>query len=55
LRISAFNRLVACTGGTLNTTVAAGLRIAAKPVPLADVERAWAEDDSARRPVFKLD
>jgi NADPH:quinone reductase-like Zn-dependent oxidoreductase len=47
-------RLVACAGALLDATVPAGLKIAARPVPLADVERAWAEDDSARRTVFTL-
>lgn len=47
-------RLVACAGALLHAAVPAGLQIAAKPVPLAEVERAWAEDDSARRTVFTL-
>lgn len=48
-------RLVACAGELLQAVVPAGLRIAAKPVPLASVERAWVEDDSTRRTVFILD
>ncbi|WP_137930169.1 quinone oxidoreductase family protein [Mesorhizobium comanense] len=48
-------RLVACVGALLEAAVPAGFKIAAKPVPLADVERAWAEDDSARRTVFTLE
>jgi hypothetical protein len=36
----------------LRATAPAGLKIAANPVPLSDVEEAWPRDDSARRTVF---
>jgi hypothetical protein len=34
--------------------VSAGFTIAATPVPLAEVERAWPVDDSTRRTVFRM-
>jgi NADPH:quinone reductase-like Zn-dependent oxidoreductase len=46
--------LVACIRELLDAAAPAGFEIATKPVPLADVERAWAEDDSRRRTVFTL-
>ncbi|MDE1997101.1 MAG: zinc-binding alcohol dehydrogenase family protein [Rhizobiaceae bacterium] len=50
----AFDRLVCAVGELLKATTPAGFAIAAKPVPLSDVERAWPEDDSARRTVFTM-
>lgn len=46
--------LVACIRALLDAVVPAGFKIATKPVPLADVEWAWAEDNSTRRTVFTL-
>jgi len=42
--------------GSAATTadVAGGFKIAATPVPLSDVERAWPADDSTRRTVFTM-
>ena len=48
------DRLMAATSGLLHATVPAGFQIAAKPVPLSDVERAWPDDDSTRRTVFTV-
>jgi len=49
------DRFVHCIGGLLQAAGPAGFRIAARPVPLSQVEQAWPEDDSARRTVFTLD
>ncbi|MBB5574105.1 MULTISPECIES: quinone oxidoreductase family protein [Rhizobium] len=46
--------LVHAVGKLLRATTPAGLTVAVKPVPLSDVERAWPEDDSARRTVFTM-
>ncbi|MEF0942136.1 zinc-binding dehydrogenase [Rhizobium sp. BR 362] len=46
--------LVQAVGKLLRATTPAGFTVAAKPVPLSDVERAWPEDDSARRTVFTM-
>jgi NADPH:quinone reductase-like Zn-dependent oxidoreductase len=40
--------------GLLRATVSAGFQIAATPIPLAEVERAWPLDDSTRRTVFTM-
>ncbi|BCG77340.1 quinone oxidoreductase family protein [Mesorhizobium sp. 113-3-3] len=48
------DRFIACTGDLLRAVVPAGLQIDTTPVPLADVEQAWARDDSTRRTVFTL-
>jgi NADPH:quinone reductase-like Zn-dependent oxidoreductase len=45
-------RLMGCVDALLQATVPAGFRIATKPVPLSDVERAWPDDDSTRRTVL---
>jgi len=50
-----FDRVVHAIGGLLHAAVPAGFRIAAKPVPLSDVEQAWPNDDSTRRTVFTMD
>jgi NADPH:quinone reductase-like Zn-dependent oxidoreductase len=47
--------LVNAIGALLRATVPGNLKIAAKPVPLSDVEQAWSQDDSARRTVFITD
>ncbi|WFU01361.1 zinc-binding alcohol dehydrogenase family protein [Rhizobium sp. CB3171] len=48
------DRLIQAVGELLRATTSAGFTVAAKPVPLSDVERAWPEDDSARRTVFTM-
>jgi NADPH:quinone reductase-like Zn-dependent oxidoreductase len=48
-------RLIAAIGGVLRATVPSGFQIAAKVVPLSDVERAWADGDSGRRIVLTVD
>lgn len=50
----AFERMVKCIGDLLQAVVPAGFEVAAMPVPLAEFERAWANDDSTRRTVFTL-
>lgn len=45
-------RLVACIGALLQAAAPAGLQIDARPVPLSEVETAWAETNGARRIVF---
>lgn len=49
-----FDRLVRCIDALLHATVPAGLKVAAKPVLLSDVEQAWPRDDSTCRTVFTL-
>ena len=46
------DRLMAATGALLRAAASAGLTAAARPVPLSDVERVWAEPDDDRRIVF---
>jgi NADPH:quinone reductase-like Zn-dependent oxidoreductase len=48
-------RLVRCISELLQATVPGGFKIAAKAVPLSDVEQAWPNDDSTRRTVFTVD
>lgn len=48
------DRMVAAIGGLLQAAGPAGLRIAATPVPLAEVERAWLSDDSRQRIVLTV-
>lgn len=47
-----FERLVVAAGAVLRAAVPAGLTIAARPVPLTDVERVWGEPDDGQRIVF---
>jgi len=49
-----FERLVLAVDGLLQATVPGGFQIASTPVPLSEVERAWARDDSTRRTVFTI-
>lgn len=42
------DRMAAAIGGLLQAAGPAGLRIAATPVPLAEVEQAWSRDDGQR-------
>jgi NADPH:quinone reductase-like Zn-dependent oxidoreductase len=50
----AFDRLIASIGALLQAAVPAGLVIAAKAVPLSEVERAWSENDGGPRTVFTV-
>ncbi len=49
-----FERMLKSIDALLQASAPAGLRIATTPVPLAEVEQAWAKDDSTRRTVFTL-
>ena len=49
------DRFVRCIDGLLHATAPAGFKIAAKPVPLSDVEQAWPKDNSTRRTVFTVE
>lgn len=46
------DRFIHAIDSLLRATVPAGFCIAAKPLPLSEVEQAWPEDDSACRTVF---
>jgi len=48
------DRLVNAAGGLLRAAVPGGFKIAAKAVPLSEVEVAWPKDDSTRRTVFTI-
>ncbi len=48
-------RLLNCISALLRATVPGGFQIALKPVPFANFEQAWAQDDSTRRTVFTMD
>ncbi|WP_315830985.1 zinc-binding alcohol dehydrogenase family protein [Bradyrhizobium prioriisuperbiae] len=48
------DRLIHCVAAVLQATVPGGFKIAATPVPLSDVERAWPADDSTRRTVLTM-
>ena len=48
------DRLVATIRGLMAAAADGGWSVPHRPVPLCDVERAWAEDDSARRTVFTM-
>jgi NADPH:quinone reductase-like Zn-dependent oxidoreductase len=49
------DRFLSCIDALLQATAPGGFKIAANPVPLSDVERAWRSDDSTRRTVFTVD
>ena len=49
------DRFLDVIGQLLRAARPAGFQIAATPVPLSDVERAWLNDDSTRRTVFTAD
>lgn len=49
------DRLLRCIGALLQATVPSGLKIAARAVPLAQLEQAWHSDDNTRRTVFTMD
>lgn len=48
------DRLVNAIDGVLRATVPGGFRIAFKPVPLCEFEKAWPNDDSVKRTVFTV-
>jgi NADPH:quinone reductase-like Zn-dependent oxidoreductase len=48
-------RLVNAIGGLLRATIPSGFQIAARSVPLSEVERAWADGDGGRRIVLTVD
>ncbi len=49
------DRLLAAIGAGLEAAASGGVRIAAKAVPLSEVEQAWTGDDSGQRVVFTVD
>jgi NADPH:quinone reductase-like Zn-dependent oxidoreductase len=49
------DRYVSCIGAMLHAAGPGGFTIAARAVPLSDVEQAWPNDDSTRRTVFTMD
>jgi NADPH:quinone reductase-like Zn-dependent oxidoreductase len=49
-----FDRLIQGIDGLLRAVGPAGLKIATNPLPLSDVERAWALDESAGRAVLTI-
>ncbi len=51
----ALDRFVHAVGELFLATMPGNFQIEARPVPLSDVERAWRNDDGARRTVFTLD
>jgi hypothetical protein len=48
------DRLVSAIGALLKAAGPGGFKVAAKPVPLSDVEQAWLADDSTHRTVFTM-
>jgi len=48
------DRLLAAIGAALEAAGPGGFKIAAKPVPLSDVEQAWARDHGGQRIVFTV-
>ena len=48
------DRLLAAIGAALEAAASGGLKIAAKPVPLSEVEQAWNTDDGGQRIVFTV-
>jgi NADPH:quinone reductase-like Zn-dependent oxidoreductase len=50
-----FDRFINAIDALLQATMPGGFKIAAKPVPLSEVDQAWSKDDSARRTVFTVD
>lgn len=48
------DRFVNVIGGLLHATMRGGFKIAARSVPLSEVEHAWPNDDSTRRTVFTV-
>jgi NADPH:quinone reductase-like Zn-dependent oxidoreductase len=49
------DRLLAAIGAALEAAATGGFKIAAQPVPLSEVEQAWARDDGGQRIVFTVD
>ncbi len=48
------DRLLAAIGAALEAAAPGGLKTAAKPVPLSEVEQAWTRDDGGQRIVFTV-
>ena len=48
------DRLLAAIGAALEAAASGNLKIAAKPVPLSEVEQAWNTDDGGQRIVFTV-
>ena len=48
------DRMLAAIGSLFAASVAAGLTIATRAVPLSNVEKAWSDDDGGRRIVFTV-
>ena len=48
------DRLLAVIGAALETAAPGDLKIAAKAIPLSEVEQAWAGDDGGQRIVFTV-
>jgi NADPH:quinone reductase-like Zn-dependent oxidoreductase len=49
------DRLIAAVGGLLQAAVPGGFKIAVNPIPLSEVEQAWANDDGTMRTVLTVD
>ncbi len=49
-----FDRMLHAIDSLLRAAMPAGLKIAANPVPLSEVEQAWPRDDSSRRTVLTM-
>jgi len=49
------DRLIAAVGGLLQAAVPGGFKIAVNPIPLSEVEQAWANDDGTKRTVLTVD
>jgi hypothetical protein len=49
------DRFINAVGELLQAALPGGFKIAVEPVPLAQVEQAWARDDSGRRIVFTVE
>jgi NADPH:quinone reductase-like Zn-dependent oxidoreductase len=49
-----FDRLVRAIDGVLRAAVPAGFKIATMPIPLSDVEQAWAREESTGRTVLTI-
>jgi len=48
------DRLIKATSDLLQATIPGGFKIAVNPVPLNEIEQAWASDDSSRRSVMTM-
>jgi NADPH:quinone reductase-like Zn-dependent oxidoreductase len=48
------DRLIKATSDLLQATIPGGFKIAVNPIPLNEIEQAWASDDSSRRTVLTM-